>query len=308
MFCSFTGGTRRDMGKIDAKTALCGLMGNPVGHSISPFIHNTLADRLGINLVYTAFKVESGEVETAVKGAYALGIKGMNVTVPHKQEVMRSLVSVDELAKSIGAVNTLVRVAGGYKGYNTDYLGIKRQLACDGIDISGREVIVLGAGGASRAVTFMCAVTGAAKVYLMNRSVDKAEQLANDVNTYVAGECVHALPLDGYKELKGYNDNSGYKYIVIQTTSKGLYPDVTGTPVEDEAFYDMIEAAVDIIFNPSETRFMHLVRAHGAKAYNGLEMLLYQGVAAFELWNDIRVPDELCRELYELMKKEMGQN
>lgn len=308
MFCSFTGGTRRDMGKIDAKTALCGLMGNPVGHSISPFIHNTLADRLGINLVYTAFKVESGEVETAVKGAYALGIKGMNVTVPHKQEVMRSLVSVDELAKSIGAVNTLVRVAGGYKGYNTDYLGIKRQLVCDGIDISGREVIVLGAGGASRAVTFMCAVTGAAKVYLMNRSVDKAEQLANDVNTYVAGECVHALPLDGYKELKGYNDNSGYKYIVIQTTSKGLYPDVTGTPVEDEAFYDMIEAAVDIIFNPSETRFMHLVRAHGAKAYNGLEMLLYQGVAAFELWNDIRVPDELCRELYELMKKEMGQN
>lgn len=308
MFCSFTGGTRRNMGKIDAKTALCGLMGNPVGHSISPFIHNTLADRLGINLAYTAFKVESGEVETAVKGAYALGIKGMNVTVPYKQEVMRALVSVDELAESIGAVNTLVRVAGGYKGYNTDYLGIKRQLVCDGIDISGREVIVLGAGGASRAVTFMCAVTGAAKVYLMNRSVDKAEQLANDVNTYVAGECVHALPLDGYKELKGYNDNSGYKYIVIQTTSKGLYPDVTGTPVEDEAFYDMIEAAVDIIFNPSETRFMHLVRAHGAKAYNGLEMLLYQGVAAFELWNDIRVPDELCRELYELMKKEMGQN
>ena len=96
---------------------------------------------------------------------------------------MRALVSVDELAESIGAVNTLVRVDGGYKGYNTDYLGIKRQLACDGIDISGREVIVLGAGGASRAVTFMCAVTGAAKVYLMNRSNDKAEQLADDVNT-----------------------------------------------------------------------------------------------------------------------------
>ena len=87
-----------------------------------------------------------------------------------------------------------------------------------------------------------------------------------------------------------------------------MNPDVSVTPVEDEAFYDMIEAAGDIIFNPSETRFMHLVRAHGAKAYNGLEMLLYQGVAAFELWNDIRVPDELCRELYELMKKEMGQN
>lgn len=307
MFCSFTGGIRRDMGKIDAKTALCGLIGNPVGHSISPFIHNTLADKLGINLVYTAFKVESGEVATAVKGAYVLGFKGMNVTVPHKQEVMEALVSVDELARSIGAVNTLVRTEGGYKGYNTDYLGIKRQLACDGIDISGREVIILGAGGASRAVTYMCATTGAEKVYLLNRSVDKAEQLAGDVNAYVGRDCVYPMALDGYKELEGYKAGTGYKYIVIQTTSKGLYPDVNGTPIEDEAFYDMVEAAVDIIFNPSETRFMQLAGKHGARAYNGLEMLLYQGVAAFELWNDLEVPDELCRELYELMKKEMGQ-
>lgn len=294
------------MGKIDAKTALCGLIGNPVGHSISPFIHNTLAEKLGINLAYVAFKVESGEVETAVKGAYALNIKGMNVTVPHKQEVMGALVEVDELAKNIGAVNTLVRVDGGYKGYNTDYLGIKRQLACGGIDIAGREVIILGAGGASRAVTFMCATTGASRVYLLNRSVDKAQKLADDVNVYVGRDCVKAMPLDGYRKLEGFG-GSDKKYIVIQTTSKGLYPDVEGTPIEDESFYDMVEAAVDIIFNPSETRFMRLCREHGARAYNGLEMLLYQGVAAFELWNGTVVSDELCRELYTLMKKEMGQ-
>lgn len=294
------------MEKIDAKTELCGLIGNPVGHSISPFIHNTLAKKLGLNLVYTAFRVESGDVAVAVRGAYALNIKGMNVTVPHKQEVMGALAEIDELAKNIGAVNTLVRVEGGYKGYNTDYYGIKRQLACDGIDINDREVIILGAGGASRAVTFMCATTGASKVYLLNRSVDKAEQLANDVNAYVGKKCVYAMSLDGYKELEGYK-NSGRKYIVIQTTSKGLYPDVDGTPVEDEGFYDMIEAAVDIIFNPSETRFMKLAKEHGARAYNGLEMLLYQGVEAFELWNNVRIPEELCRELYILMKKEMGQ-
>ena len=294
------------MGKIDAKTAVCGLIGKPVGHSISPFIHNTLAERLGFNLAYMTFKVEKGEVATAVKGAYALNIKGMNVTVPHKQEVMEAVVEIDELAKNIGAVNTLVRVEGGYKGYNTDYYGIKRQLVCDDIDIAGRDVIILGAGGASRAVTFMCAVTGAARVYLLNRSVDKAAGLADDVNTYVGGKRVYAMPLDGYKELEGYGGGSK-KYIVIQTTSKGLYPDVDGTPVEDGRFYDMIEAAVDIIFNPSETRFMKLSREHGARAYNGLEMLLYQGVEAFELWNDVKVPDELCRELYLLMKKEMGQ-
>lgn len=294
------------MEKIDAKTAVCGLIGNPVGHSISPFIHNTLAERLGFNLAYMTFKVEKGEVATAVKGAYALNIKGMNVTVPHKQEVMEAVIEIDELAKNIGAVNTLVRIGGGYKGYNTDYYGIKRQLVCDGIDIAGRDVIILGAGGASRAVTFMCAVTGASRVYLLNRSVDKAVSLADDVNTYVGGKRVYAMPLDGYKELGGYGGGSK-KYIVIQTTSKGLYPDVDGTPVEDGRFYDMIEAAVDIIFNPSETRFMKLSREHGARAYNGLEMLLYQGVEAFELWNDVKVPDELCRELYTLMKKEMGQ-
>ncbi len=294
------------MGKIDARTELCCLIGNPVGHSISPFIHNTLAEKLGINLAYAAFKVDSGDVSTAVKGAYALNIKGMNVTVPHKQEVMDALIDVDELAKRIGAVNTLVRIEGGYKGYNTDYLGIKRQLECDGIVVQGREVIILGAGGASRAVTFMCAVNGASKIYLLNRSVDKAQRLADDVNAYVCRSCVQAMPLDGYKMLAGYGKNSE-KYVVIQTTSKGLFPDVDGTPVEDEMFYDMVDAAVDIIFNPSKTRFMKLCEKQGARAYNGLEMLLYQGVAAFELWNDIEVSDELCRELYTLMKKEMGQ-
>lgn len=289
------------MGKIDAKTQVCGLIGNPVGHSISPLIHNTLAERLNQNLAYVTFKVESGDVAAAVKGSYALGIKGMNVTVPHKQAVMETLVDIDPLAKSIGAVNTLVRVDGGYKGYNTDYLGIRRQLIEDGIDIKGREVIVLGAGGASRAVTFMCAVEGAKRVYLLNRSVDKAVELAQDVNTYIGGDKVYPMQLNDYNKL------AGKKYIVIQTTSRGLYPDVDAAPIENEDFYDMIEAAVDIIFNPSETKFMRLAGEHGARVYNGIEMLLYQGVAAYELWNDVKVSGELCRELYGIMKQEMNK-
>ena len=289
------------MGKIDAKTQVCGLIGNPVGHSISPLIHNTLAERLNQNLAYVTFKVESGDVAAAVKGSYALGIKGMNVTVPHKQAVMETLVDIDPLAKSIGAVNTLVRVDGGYKGYNTDYLGIRRQLIEDGIDIKGREVIVLGAGGASRAVTFMCAVEGAKRVYLLNRSVDKAVELAQDVNTYIGGDKVYPMQLNDYNKL------AGKKYIVIQTTSRGLYPDVDAAPIENEDFYDMIESAVDIIFNPSETKFMRLAGEHGARVYNGIEMLLYQGVAAYELWNDVKVSGELCRELYGIMKQEMNK-
>ena len=289
------------MGRIDAKTQVCGLIGNPVGHSISPLIHNTLAKRLNQNLVYVTFKVESSDVVNAVKGSYALGIKGMNVTVPHKQAVIEALADIDPVAKSIGAVNTLVRVDGGYKGYNTDYIGIRRQLVEDGIDIKGREIIVLGAGGASRAVTFMCAVEGAGRVYLLNRSLDKAVELAQDVNTYTGQDKVCPMQLEDYNKL------AGKKYIVIQTTSRGLYPETDAAPIENEDFYDMTEAAVDIIFNPFETKFMRLAREHGARAYNGLEMLLYQGVAAYELWNDVKVPDELCRELYGLMEQEMNK-
>lgn len=289
------------MDDINASTALCALIGNPVKHSISPLIHNHLSKRLGINLVYTAFPVEPDNLKKAVEGAYALTIKGMNVTVPYKRAVMEYLADVDPLAATIGAVNTLVRVPGGYKGYNTDYLGLKRQLYEENIPIKDKEIVILGAGGASRAITFMCAAEGAARIYLMNRTFDNAKRLAEDVNAYQGRQTVVPMTLPEYRKL------SGKKYTVIQTTSKGLYPDVEGTPVEDEAFYDLIEYAVDIIFNPAETKFMKMAKAHGAAAKNGLGMLLYQAVAAYELWNGIQVPEELCRELYEIMRREMAR-
>lgn len=287
---------------INAKTSLLGLIGNPVGHSISPLIHNTLSDRLGHNNAYLAFKVEQDDLCDAIKGAYALGVKGLNVTVPHKQAVIEHLVDIDPLAKAIGAVNTLVRVDGGFKGYNTDYLGLRRQMENDGVLIEGQEIIILGAGGASRAITFMCAEARAKKIYLLNRSVEKAVSLARDVNDYINCEQPVVIPM----ALTDYAKLSGRKYTVIQTTSKGLFPDVDGAPVEDEAFYELVSDAVDIIFNPYETKFMKLAAKHGARTYNGLGMLLYQGVAAYELWNDTSVDQKLCEEVYELMKREMG--
>lgn len=288
------------MGNINAKTAVCGLIGNPVGHSISPLIHNTLSERLGIDLAYVAFCVEKDQLSQAVRGAYALNIKGLNVTVPHKQAVMDSLMDIDPLAKAVGAVNTLVRTQGGYKGYNTDYLGLERQLSQDGIAIKGEEIVILGAGGASRAATFMCAAQGVARIYLLNRTLENAEKLAQDVNKYIGHPVVVPMELSGYGRL------AGKKYAVIQTTNKGMFPEAEGAPIEDEAFYELVKYAVDIIFNPAETLFMKLAKAHGAEVHNGLGMLLYQGVAAFELWNDVKIPPELCREVYEMMKREMG--
>ena len=273
--------------EVNAKTKLCGLIGNPVGHSLSPLIHNSISEAVGIDLVYTTFKVEAEELDTAIKGAYALNIAGMNVTVPHKVECMKSLVAVDEFAKEIGAVNTLVRVSGGFKGYNTDYIGLKRQLIKENIPLKDEEIVILGAGGASRAITLMVASEGAKKIYLLNRTLEKAESLAKDVNEFVGREVVVPMPISAHGELP-----EG-KYTVIQTTSIGLAPNVDAAPIEEESFYSKVKNAVDIIFNPYETKFLRLAREHGAKTSNGLKMLLYQGVAAYELWNDTTISEEV---------------
>ena len=285
---------------MNAKTELCCLIGNPVGHSLSPMIHNTLAERMDINMAYTAFKVESDRLDDAIRGAYALGIRGLNVTVPHKCDVIRSLVDIDELAGHIGAVNTLVRADGGYKGYNTDIIGLGRELDEENIIIKDNDVIILGAGGASKAITYLCASKGASHIWLLNRSVLKAQALADEVNANF-GSIVSALALDEYNKIpKG-------KYPVIQTTSVGLYPDVDRAAIEDEEFYDYVSAGVDIIFNPAETKFMQYCNGHNAPSYNGLKMLLYQGIAAFELWYGVSIDRELSGEILNMMKKELDK-
>lgn len=281
---------------MDAKTELCCLIGRPVEHSLSPLIQNTLAQRMGINMAYTAFCVEDADVEEAVKGAYALGVRGMNVTVPHKRAVMECLTDIDPLAAKIGAVNTLVRSEGGFKGYNTDITGLDRELREAGIEIAGNSVIILGAGGASRAITYLCADRGADRIWLLNRTAERAKELAGEVNSHF-GDVVVPMSLKDYREIPGG------KYPVIQTTSAGLYPDTDGLPIEDDAFYELVSAGVDIIFNPPVTGFMKKCAEHNAPAYNGLKMLLYQGIAAFELWYGVTVERTLADEVLSLMEK-----
>ena len=232
------------MTEIKGTTKVCGLIGNPVAHSISPVIHNNLAKLCGIDLVYETFKVENDLVAAAVRGAYALNIQGLNVTVPHKQKVMEVLKDIDPLAEAIGAVNTLVRVDGGYKGYNTDILGLGRELEDAGIDIYGRDVIILGAGGASRAISFLCADKGAKNVYLFNRTVEKAELIAAAVNGHFKKEIVAPHNIKDYSVLAG-ND-----YIAIQTTSVGLHPNDDEAIIEAQDFYEKLAAGVDVIYNP----------------------------------------------------------
>ena len=158
------------MREISGKTVLCALLGNPTEHSLSPLIHNSLAEAIKTDMAYTTFCVENDRLGEAVAGAYALGIKGMNVTVPYKEAVMEHLVGVDPIAKAIGAVNTLVRTDGGYYGYNTDILGFIRELNEFGFDIKDRDVVIFGAGGVARAICFACAKEGASRIFILNRT------------------------------------------------------------------------------------------------------------------------------------------
>lgn len=294
--------------EINGKTRICGIIGNPVQHTQSPVIHNTLSKDMGINMVYVPFYVEQGQLESAVKGAYGLNILGMNVTVPYKNAVIPFLTDVDLLAKKIGSVNTLVRTDGGYKGYNTDITGLMRAMKSDGILLKDEEVIILGAGGVGRTAAFMCAAYGASKVYLLNRSVDKAERVAAEVNETLGLDSVesagHVIP----KELDSYTsfiEDGVRKYLVLQCSNIGMSPDVDNVIINNEAFYRCVKLGYDLIYTPWETKFIKLVKANGGEAYNGLKMLLYQGIDAFELWNRCKVPEESICKVYEMLQEKV---
>lgn len=282
--------------EIDGKTRTCGLIGNPVEHTLSPMIHNTLAKLSGHNLVYVPFPVEPGSLDKAIAGAGALNLLGLNVTVPYKSEVIRSLREIDDLARNIGAVNTLVKTDGGYKGYNTDMEGLYRAMTSEGVKIAGEQIVLLGAGGAARAVAYLCAVKGADKVYMLNRTLSKAESVAEEVNRAMGREAIIPMITEDYVKLPAG------KYLAIQGTSVGLAPHTEDVVIADEAFYDKIHTGFDLIYNPWETKFMRLVSSHGGKAYNGLKMLMYQGIIAYELWNQISVSDESVQIVYEKLK------
>lgn len=289
------------MMEIDTRTKICGLIGYPIGHSVSPVIHNNLAEIYGQNLVYVPLQVEPGKLKEAVEGAEAFGFLGMNVTVPYKSAVIPYLKETEPSAEQIGAVNTLVRTEGGYKGYNTDMPGLFRAMSADGVRIEGEEVILLGAGGVARAIAFLLLTKNAERVYILNRSRERALDLTEEVNKAAGKPFAKAYALEEYRQLE-----SSRKYLVIQATNVGMYPHTEHAVIEDGDFYKLAKTGYDVIFNPLKTRFMQLVEEAGGTAYHGLKMLLYQGIIAYELWNDVRVSEEAAADIYRKMEKTLG--
>ena len=277
---------------MDSKTVLYGVIGDPIAHSKSPLMLNRAFRETGINAAYAAFHVKPEQLADAIAGARALGIGGLNVTIPHKVRVMDYLDAIDESARAIGAVNTIVNENGKLTGYNTDGIGYVRSLKEEAIsDLAGKRILVLGAGGAARGIVWALRRERPAAITIANRTWEKARDLAakwraGDADGAVA---VAAIRWEELREAAAEAD------IVINTTSVGMAPNVTETPI-DPAWLKTGAVASDLIYNPLTTAFLQQAKARGLTVHGGVGMFIYQGAYAFEYWTGRPAPVAAMRE------------
>jgi shikimate dehydrogenase len=267
-----------------------GVFGDPVGHSLSPAMHNAAFSALGMDCIYHAFRVTPEKLEKAILGAEAMGFGGINLTVPLKEKALKlDFVKPDPLAKRIGAVNTLVfGKKGDIQGYNTDGPGAKQALLDTGVEIRGSRMVVAGAGGAARAVAFQLAADGA-DITVINRTEERAVGLAREISSADLPGKIRGTGLSGLKELLRDAD------VLINTTTLGMHPNTDATIVTAEELHSGL-TVFDIVYNPLETRLLREARTSGAKTISGVLMLVYQGAEAFRLWTGVEPPLELMKK------------
>ena len=275
---------------INGNTKTIGIIGHPISHTFSPVIQNSIASSFNYNARYMVFDVLPPNLKLAIEGAYALNIEGFNVTLPHKSNVIPYLKDIDSLALQIGAVNTLKRIDGGYKGYNTDIIGLYKSFSVRGIDIDGKSVVIIGAGGAAKAAAILFASKNAKKIIIANRTKNNALLLKKDIEKYYNID----IDIISLSELKNINHTD----IAIQCTSLGLKGKDLSSPVYDEAFFKKIDIVNDIIYTPWETEFLKLAKKYDCYCINGFDMLIYQGIAAFEIWFDTEFSNEEKDDIY----------
>jgi shikimate dehydrogenase len=284
---------------ISGKTKICGLIGDPVEHTMSPAMHNAAFAELGLDYVYLPFRVRAEDLRSAVTGLKALNVRGFNVTIPHKVNIIPMLDEIDSLAGKIGAVNTVVNDGGKLAGYNTDAAGFLKALLEQGVEPGGKNIVILGAGGASRAISYILADSGA-RLTILNRKLelDWAVELARHIREDLAGEA-------GALELAAENLATALEKsdILVNATSVGMAPDKDASPVPA----GLLKSALiifDIVYNPVRTKLLHEAATAGARTVGGVDMLAWQGALAFEKWTGQPAPVGLMRnEAVKLLEK-----
>lgn len=273
-----------------------GVMGDPIAHSMSPDIHNDAFEKENIEAVYHHFHVTKDGLNDAVKGMKALGIEGFNITIPHKTSIIPFLDEVDELALAIGAVNTVVNKNGRFIGYNTDGKGFFKSL-CDEIsgDIKAKKTLVIGAGGAARAIYFTLVKEGVKQVDIANRTKERAAQLVSDCPYDKVSKALSIIEAE--ESLSQYD-------LIIQTTSSGMSPELDHSPLK----VDQLKTGAivsDIIYNPLQTKLLREAGEKGAETQNGLGMFINQAALAFEIWTGI-MPD--TARMTDIVLNKLGGN
>ena len=287
---------RRAIMHVDGSTQVLAVLGDPISHTLSPMIHQIFIDARGDNFAYVPYQVHRENLKTAVEGAWNLGIRGINVTIPHKQTVMEYTCELDATAQLVGAVNTLKWTPQGYKGYNTDVDGFTKLLKLNQIPIKDRKVLILGAGGAAHSALAVCYLMGASEVVVYNRTKERAERLVEEfaANVHKLGKYMNML-------LRTISEEELSKEafpVVLQTTSAGMHPEEGTLPVYTEEFYHQIKYAADMVFNPLVSAFCSKVRANGGFAVGGLSMLFYQGSRSYEIWTGKNFKEKALRRMH----------
>lgn len=277
---------------IKGTTKLLGVVGYPVEHSLSPVMHNAAIAALGVDYVYLPFPVAPQDLQAALAGFAALGVEGFNLTIPHKQSIIPLLSEVSPLARSVGAVNTVWRGDRGWCGTNTDVEGFLSPLKALNCSWSQKIAVILGNGGASRAVVAGCAELGMAEIHVVGRNPEKLEIFRQSWLDSPVPVAVSVHPQSQLATLISRAD------LLVNTTPVGMYPDVDRSPVDGDILGGLKPDAIayDLIYTPSPTQFLQLAKNRGAIAIDGLEMLVQQGAAALQIWLQRPVPVGVMRQ------------
>lgn len=274
---------------ISGKTHVCAVIGDPIEHSLSPIIQNAAFNALNLDIVYTAFTVKPSKVSDALAGMRALDILGLSVTMPHKETVIPHLDWIDKTAKCLNAVNTIHCKEGKLLGYSTDGVGALEALRKNSADPRGKRVLILGAGGAARVIAHIL-TDEVEELVVLNRTGLKVEKLAETLKQKFGKKIVTGSLSPEVIEEKMCNTD-----ILLNTTSVGMKPNINQSLIAPNWLKpDLV--VMDIVYNPLETQLIKDAKAAGAKVISGVEMLIYQGAAAFEIWTGQRAPVLVMRK------------
>jgi shikimate dehydrogenase len=274
---------------LSGKTRICGVIGDPIEHTLSPTIHNAAFNHLKLDFVFLAFRVKATDLENAMLGTRGLGILGLNVTMPHKNKVVDYLDEKDPTVKFLGSANTILNRGGKLSGFNTDGIGALQALRENSVDLSEKKVLLLGAGGAAKAIAFSLAPE-VGELLILNRAGEKATKLGEALRQISDKEIV-----SGSISKDVISQNLADSDVLINATSVGMHPTADQSLVPRQSLRPDL-TVMDIVYNPIETKLAKEAKAAGAKVISGVEMLIYQGAASFKIFTDKSAPIKVMRK------------